>query len=183
MGGRIAHAILKHALDADLVVVRLVGLVGQERGIEAVKAFVIARGAGRAHGALARRNGLIRRERVDAAAPEALRPGGVHEIGLVELVGSVDLPQRPLPFVAEAVARDESGAVEEQAGLLGLRHGLLEQTGAAGEAPIRGQVPGQLAEQRHVPEGGLDVADVGLIQGIGNAVDDGSRRLFAGAAH
>jgi hypothetical protein len=43
-------------------------------------------------------------------------------------------------------------------------------------------MPGQLAEQGDVLELRLDVADVGLVERIRNAVDDGTRRLLARAA-
>ena len=180
--GRIIHAILEDALDPDLVVVGLVGLIGRERRRKAVVARIRSREAGRAHRPGPWERLLLRRQRIDAAAAEALRPGRVHEIGLVELIRSVDLPQRPAPFVAAAVPGDVADTVEQQAGLLGLRNRLLEETRAAGHAPVRGRMPGEFAEQGDVLELGLDVADVRLVEGIGDAVDDRPGRLFARAA-
>ena len=65
----------------------------------------------------------------------------------------------------------KSGSVEQQAGLLRLVEGLLEEACAAGDAPGGGDVPGQLAEQRQVLEVRLEVADVGLIARQRNADD------------
>src|ERR1019366_9479297 len=75
------------------------------------------------------------------------------------------------PFVAERLIRGVARSVEEQRVLLPLRNGLLEHARAAGEAPCRGQMRGELAEGGQVLELGLEGIDVVLVLVVGKAVD------------
>jgi hypothetical protein len=55
---------------------------------------------------------LARRQRVHPAAAKALRPSGIDQVGLVDLIGGVHFPERLSPFIAQRLIGGEARTVE-----------------------------------------------------------------------
>src|SRR6185437_14060483 len=138
--GRVVDAARESPLRTELIVLRLVRPVDQQR---------------RAH---LERPG--ERNRIGTPAPEAFRVDEIRVQCLVDLVGGIELENVTVDRIS---ARDicdtqNSGAAKRTTVGQGAEGGaleiLLEESGTAGDLPLRAQVAGQFAEKRSVEETG-----------------------------
>src|SRR2546430_17564370 len=86
---------------------------------------------------------LAGRQCIYAATAEALRPGCIDQVGLVELIRGVDLPQGALPGVAQRRVGYVVRPVNQQARLLLLVESLSKKQPTPGQPKFGCNVPGQ----------------------------------------